>query len=276
MEEAIGMALESRWEEALSINRSLIDRHGPDEDAYNRIGKALSELGRHREAIEAYSESLAINPLNAIAQKNIRKLTVVMEGPAETAGASRAIDVDLFAEEPGRSALTVLSPEAQRAPLAITPGDPVELKVEGTALVAHTERGVALGRVEAKLSRRLLPLIATGNRYAAAVARVEDGTVEIMIREAYQAPENSRKSSFPVSRAARAADFRPYAKESLLIARELEGPLEVSDDLSGRAPEAEDDALDLPVIDSELEDASSLDDEDDKDLDDDIRPEDEY
>ena len=52
-----------------------------------------------------------------------------------------------------------------------------------------------------------------------AVARVDDRRIEVMIRETYQAPENARKSSFPIARGTRREDFRPYAKESLLASR---------------------------------------------------------
>ena len=67
VEEAIQAALESRWSEALAINQALLERHGVDEDTHNRLGKALTELGRLDEALEAYSSSLQINPMNLIA-----------------------------------------------------------------------------------------------------------------------------------------------------------------------------------------------------------------
>jgi tetratricopeptide (TPR) repeat protein len=277
VEEAVALSLESRWEDALAVNRSLLEKHGPDEDIFNRMGKALTELGRHKEALDAYSEALRINPLNAIAQKNTRKLAVAMQGPADAAGAIRAIDVDLFAEEPGRSGLTQLKPPAAPVTAAIAPGDPVEIESQGSSLTARTERGAVLGTVEGKLARRLLPLIATGNRYTAAVARVDDRKIEIMIREAYQSPENSRKSSFPISRTARIADFRPYTKESLLIAREA-APVALSgNDDEGESVVAapEDDGLELPALDVDDE-TVGLDDDEDKEVDEDVRPEDEY
>ncbi len=109
VEEAIQLALESNWQEAVAINRTILEKHGPEEDAYNRLGKALSELGRLEEALEAYGETLKLNPLNVIAQKNQRKLAAMLEQPARVEGVHGSVDVDLFAEEPGKSALTVLS-----------------------------------------------------------------------------------------------------------------------------------------------------------------------
>src|SRR5207245_3529184 len=97
---------------------------------------------------------------------------------------------------------------------SVLPGEIVELEVSQRALTARTLRGAELGVVDTKLARRLLPLIETGNRYSAAVARVEDSRIQIMIREDHQAPENARKTSFPIARVARRDDFRPYATDS--------------------------------------------------------------
>jgi len=276
VEEAIQLALESRWSEALAVNQALLERHGPDEDGYNRIGKALTELGRLPEAIDAYSATLKLNPLNLIAQKNVRKLSAAVEAKEHVSGAKQAIDPELFTEEPGKSALTVLSTRGQAASVSVAPGDVVELVPDGTVLRARTARGVALGDVEAKLARRLLPLIATGNRYTAAVARVEDERIEIIIREDHQSPENARKSSFPLSRAKARDDFRPYAKESLLAAREIDvEPLDEDDSGPDAVPAAGEELEDMGMstFQAEAEEGQpDLESDDDEDG----RPEDEY
>jgi tetratricopeptide (TPR) repeat protein len=277
VEEAIQEALESRWSEALATNEALVERHGPDEDTYNRIGKALTELGRLEEALEGYSAALRLNPLNLIAQKNVRKLGAMLEAKEHVAGASQAIDVDLFTEEPGKSALTVLTPPNQAVTVAVAPGDVVALARDGSALRAHTARGVSLGEVEPKLARRLLPLMETGNRYTAAVARVDDRKLEIIIREVHQSPENARKSSFPLSKSARREEFRPYAKESLLAAREIDAePLMDDDDEGPPTPAGGTEELEemgMTTFAAEQEDSSS---ESESDDDEDARPEDEY
>jgi hypothetical protein len=278
VEEAIGLALESRWNEALAVNEALMERHSPDEDTYNRMGKALTELGRLGEALEAYSAALRLNPLNLIAQKNVRKLAAMVEAKEHVAAAAGTVDVELFTEEPGKSALTVLTPPGDGAAVVVAPGDAVELSAAGTVLHARTARGVELGEVEPKLARRLLPLMATGNRYTAAVARVDERQTEIIIREAYQAPENSRKSSFPVSKAARRDEFRPYAKESLLAAREIDAEPLIDDDEEGvgavrpeRGEELEE--MGMSTFQAEPDEAPP---EAESDDDEEGRPEDEY
>lgn len=218
VEEAIQLALESRWQEALAVNQALMERHGADEDTYNRIGKATTELGHLDEALDAYQQALLLNPLNLIAQKNVRKLSAILANKETLVGARHAVDPDVFSEEPGKSTLTVLTPPAQEVAVKVAPGDAVELRRAGAQLIAETGRGVLLGDVEHKLARRLIPLIETGNRYSAAVTRVDDRQIEIIIREVFQSSQNTGKASFPLPRARR-DEFRPYAKESLLAAR---------------------------------------------------------
>jgi len=282
VEEAIQLALESRWADALTVNQSLIERHGEDEDTLNRIGKALTELGQRDEALASYSSSLRINPLNLIAQKNVRKLTAMLESKGTVAGSAAPFDVELFTEEPGKSAITVLSAPSKSATVAIAPGDVVELYREGSTLRAQTSRGVSLGEVDTKIARRLVPLMETGNRYSAAVARLEDERVEIILRETYQAAENARKSSFPLAKGVRREEFRPYAKDSLLSAREIDAtPLDDDADDTFERPAAagtDDDLeeLGMSTFQSEAEEATPPEADTDDDDDDDTRPEDEY
>jgi tetratricopeptide (TPR) repeat protein len=274
VEEAVQLALESRWSEALATNQALLEKYGPDEDTHNRVGKALTELGRLPEALDAYSSALQLNPLNLIAQKNVRKLAAMLENQETVAAAEQPIDVEAFTEEPGKSALTVLRPPAERVSVAVAPGDLVELEPSGDQLLARTARGVPLGEVEPRIARRVLPLMATGNRYSAAVARVEDPEIEIIIREVYQAPENAHTTSFQLSRSGRRDEFRPYAKESLLAAREIDESLSEDEEEYGESQQepSEDLAeMGMSTFQAEAEETAS-----DSDTDEDTRPEDEY
>lgn len=278
VEEAIQAALESRWQDALAINRALVERHGGVEETFNRIGKALTELGEHQAALDAYSQALQINSQNVIAQKNVRKLRLLLESREKIAGAKGAIDVDLFAEEPGKSALTVLNPPKAGVVIVVAPGEVVELHLQDGGLQAQTTAAVVLGDVDSKIARRLVPLISTGNRYTAVVARVEESQIEIIIREAFQSTENARKSSFPVSRQRR-EEFRPYAKEFLLAQRGVdEGATADGDDEEVAEAGEPGEEVEPLASDEEFEEPAPLEDveKEDDDVDEDVRPEDQY
>lgn len=278
VEEALQLALESRWADAAACNRRLIEQHGPDEEAYNRLGKALMEMGQLQDALDAYQQTLSLNPINLIAPKMVKKIRALLDTSAKVGASTAAIDVDLFTEEPGKSSLTVLTAPRGGVDAEVDPGDAAELEVDGTSLRARTSGGVELGIVDPKLSRRLIPLMETGNRYSAAVARVDAGHIEVMIRETFQAPENLRKTSFPIARGARQGEFRPYAKESLLVDRDEEGLGGEEEDESGFAePDSggEDELEAGGALDSDTDEAiAEVFDDDDED--DDSRPEDSY
>ena len=47
---AIQLALQGRWTEAVQLNRSITELFPTDVDAFNRLGKAFTELGRYADA----------------------------------------------------------------------------------------------------------------------------------------------------------------------------------------------------------------------------------
>ncbi len=230
VDEAIQMAIAGRWEEAADLNKFILEKFGPDEETLNRIGKALTELGKLKEAKESYEKTLQLNPLNLIAQKNRAKLDVLVQTKGELRSGPAKVDLNLFVEEMGKTVSTTLEDVADPdVHNKVAPGDIAELRIEGDTIVAESVRGVRLGLIEPRLARRLIKFMQGGNRYLAAVTAAEPGSVRLIIRETYQDPKFVGKPSFPVRRQRAAAEFRPYAKESLL-ARDLEFPIETEEE----------------------------------------------
>jgi hypothetical protein len=215
-DEAVQLAIHGQWQEAVELNRFILDKFGADEEAQNRLGKALTELGQLEDAKTAYEAALKINPLNTIARKNSAKLETLLQTKEAMRGGPARVDLNLFVEEMGKTVVTALDGVSDADVCSkVAPGDLAELRLEGDGIVAETVRGVRLGMVEAKLARRLITFIKSGNRYQAGVTSCEDTAIRLIIRETYQDPRNAGKPSFPMRRK-REVDFRPYAKESLI------------------------------------------------------------
>jgi len=70
-DQAIQQALTSQWEEAVITNKNILSIYPTEAEAYNRLGKAFSELGQYAEARQAYSQTLKYSPNNTIAKKNL-------------------------------------------------------------------------------------------------------------------------------------------------------------------------------------------------------------
>ena len=73
-EEAVELAVRGCWEEAAVVNQGIIESTPGDVSAYNRLGKALFEMGEFHRAMEAYGNSLKLETTNAIAIKNLARL----------------------------------------------------------------------------------------------------------------------------------------------------------------------------------------------------------
>jgi predicted negative regulator of RcsB-dependent stress response len=215
---AIGQATRGEWEAAVSTNQEILELGG-DTDAFNRLGKALAELGRHAEALEAYQGALARDATNRIAERNVGRLRFIAGGGGDGAvgdGKQEKASASDFIEEMGKTGharLINLLPAKQLASLSA--GDAVELVLEGTLLVARVG-DVEIGQVEPRIGSRLAKLMKAGNRYDAAITTVDRDEVRVIIHEAFAHPANFGKVSFPASATGRPGDVRPYIKGTAL------------------------------------------------------------
>jgi hypothetical protein len=227
VEQAIQLALQSRWKEAVAVNRSIIGLFPSDVDAYNRLGKALMEMGDHKDARRAYKKALELEPGNSIARKNLARLDAMRKAANARAERSRKLDPALFIAETGKTGIAGLERVASETLSRLTAGDSLELRPRGSTMAVETSEGDYVGEIEPKLGLRLSRLIEAGNRYVAAIAGLADGG-RVIIREIYQHPSQQGKPSFPP---AGGETFRPYVKERLLRHDvQAEGPAEESEE----------------------------------------------
>ena len=256
-EQAISLAMQNRWSEAADVNRKIIELYPNDADAYNRLGKALMEMGRYRDALTTYQRAIELDPNNIIAKKNVERLVHLADKapaarpePARAQGAASAqqadrINPNIFIEETGKTGLTTLVNLGQaEVLLKMAAGDRVELRANGNTIEVYDEAGQFLGAVEARLSKRLSGLMEGGNRYTAAVTTVSGKSITIIIRETYQHPSQRGKLSFP-PKALPAGAYRPYMREGALrygMEEDEEGGFDYdADDSDSDSDDSEDD-----------------------------------
>jgi tetratricopeptide (TPR) repeat protein len=255
-EQAVQLALQSRWEEAVNINRQILATTPRDVSALNRLGKALSEMGSYADAKKAYSDALALDPNNAIAAKNLDRLAHLSDVTSVARPTDR-IDPSLFIEETGKTGFTMLVDIAAPEVLAHeTAGDQVDLHVEGRTLYVRNAAGETLGRIEPRLANRLINFMEGGNKYAAAITDIDPRLVRVIIREVYQHPSQLGRVSFPP--AVGAEVVRPYIKDTILrYEREEEDEEEEYTEEEGEYTETEESAEDL--AESEFEESDGRD-----------------
>lgn len=236
---AIQQALASQWEDAVITNRNILNLFPNDPEAYNRLGKAYSELGHYTEARQAYSQTLKFSPNNTIAKKNLERLSLLSETPVHVHTGAERIDPRLFIEETGKTGMTELINVAPASVLAkVGVGDRVLLHVNGHTLLVRNAVGEDIGQIEPRLANRLINFMEGGNRYAAAILVMEHGQVRLIIREEYQHPSMFGKVSFPSQGGG--DTIRAYIKDSMLrYDREDEDEMASDDEYYDGADEAE-------------------------------------
>lgn len=212
--EAIDLAMQGRWHDAVKANKDIIHSFAGDVDAYNRLGRAYLEIGEYTQAREAYNHTVELDPFNAIARKNLQKLKYLEGvGPA-IAEAHNKVEPQNFIEEMGKAGVVKLFSPAPKQVLArMVAGDEVKMKIEGPALIAEDPRGTYLGLVDPRHTQRIIKLMEGGNRYSAAVVSSTEAGLTIIIRETYQDPSNADRLSFPPRGL---EEVRPYASDRVL------------------------------------------------------------
>src|SRR5215470_13579338 len=209
-EQAINLATRSRWDEAAQLNREILDLFPNEVDAYNRLGKALTELGRYGEARDAYAQAVKLDPLNGIAAKNLQRLgKLAAEGAA--APAPSPVDPRLFIEESGKTTLSQLTDiRRSEAAAKLSAGDQLQLTRRGNQVVVTDQAGIEIGRIEPKLEQDLIRLLDLGNQYAVFVTAASEQSVHVIIRETHRSASMGNRPSF---RPTAAQEVRAYTRE---------------------------------------------------------------
>jgi hypothetical protein len=211
--EAIDLAMQARWQDAVDVNQEIVENFPDDVDAFNRLGRAYMELGKYPQAREAYSQSVRLDPYNAIANRNIRRLNDLKDTDQAEVETDK-VEPQQFIEEIGKAGVVTLEELAPKEKRASTvAGDKALLKINGSSLVVENGRGEYLGKVEPKHAPRLIRLMLGGNRYSAIVVKSTAEGMTVMVRETFQDPSQAGKLSFPP----RGVDeFRPFVSDKLL------------------------------------------------------------
>jgi tetratricopeptide (TPR) repeat protein len=209
-EQAISLAMKNRWDEAAQMNREILELFPNEVDAYNRLGKALTELGRYGEARDAYAQAVKLDPLNGIASKNLQRLgKLASEGAA--APAPSPVDPRLFIEESGKTTVSQLTDVRRSdATAKLSAGDQLQLERRGNQIVVSNGSGNDIGRIEPKLEQDLIRLLDLGNQYSVFVTAASDQTVNVIIRETHRSAAMGNRPSF---RPSAAQEVRAYTRE---------------------------------------------------------------
>ena len=212
--QAIALAMEGRWREAIAANKGIIENYPNDVDAYNRLGRAYMELGEYSLAREAYSRAKELDPYSTIAEKNLRRLSHLRETGTVSEEGFHRVEPQVFIEETGKAGVVSLYRLAPKEVLAeVDAGDKVNLKIVDSNLIVENRYQQYLGQVEPRHSQRLVRLMRGGNMYTATVISSSEDMMAVIIRETYQHPSQEGQLSFPSKGF---GSLRPYVSDKIL------------------------------------------------------------
>ncbi len=228
-EEAHLAALEGRWDDAITINKQIVERSGRDASAYNRLGKAYIELGDVAQATEAYTGSLKADPANMIARRNLQRLELMRTHATEIQQREKRMTprTNVFIQEVGKTWVDELLNTASIDILAeVASGEALDLKVEKGRMYVYRNDGVRLGEVDPRTAVRVIELIAGGNTYEVYALGTSASGLRVILRETYRHPSQADRVSFPrqISQAGK------YLRERDVLRQRDEADFYFSDD----------------------------------------------
>lgn len=205
-QKAIDAALDSKWEEALKINKKIIRVDPQNIDALNRQARAYMELGKPNLAKKYYSEVLKIDPYNPIALKNLRIMKSFKSngqtnspvcGTNSRTNYHSKLSPSLFLQEPGKTKIVNLLKVAEPQKLSlIFCGMKVCMAIKNRKITIVDLNGNYLGVLPDDINHHLLRLFKGGNKYEFFIKSIRVNSLSIIIKETFRSKRFKNQPSF--------------------------------------------------------------------------------
>lgn len=177
---ATELALEHKWEDAIEINKKILDDNPEDVDCLNRLARAYFEAGNNEKAIKISKQVIKIEPYNNIAIKSLQKYQKVKPNGLPISEVSTDIN---FIEEPGRTKIIkLLNLGKEKIVSCLDAGDEIVLSAHSHRVSVNTLDGKYIGRLPDDISAKIRVFKKNGDQYKAIIKSAEDESVKIFIR----------------------------------------------------------------------------------------------
>jgi len=193
-QQAIQIALLGNWKEAAKLNIEILKENPNDTESLNRLAFALIALGNSKQAKEAYEKVLAIDSLNSIAQRGLKKLST--PGNHSTIIPTHLVS-NMFLEESGKTKIISLVNTAPAKVLRnLQVGQAVGMVKKRNKIFIQDELKEYIGVLPDDVGKRLIKFMDGGNQYEAYVKSANDHDVIIFMKEIKRAKRFKNQPSF--------------------------------------------------------------------------------
>lgn len=196
---AIDAALESRWDEALKLNKRIIKLDPQNVDALNRQARCYMEMGKSNLAKKYYSEALKFDPYNPIALKNLKIMKSFKSKEKNFVPNNNGkLSPSLFLQEPGKTKMVSLLKvaEPQKLSLAFC-GMKVDMAIKNRKITIVDGHNNYLGVLPDDINHQMLRLIKGGNKFEIIIKSVKVNGLSIIIKEIFRSKRFKNQPSFP-------------------------------------------------------------------------------
>lgn len=191
---AIEAASAGNWEQAVIINKKLLEKNSVDIETLNRLAFAYCVLGKNKQAKKIYQSVLDIDIYNPIANKNLRRLGSIT---TSTSLHIHQMTNNVFLEEPGKTKIvTLLNTAPAKMIKGLRVGQLVTLSIKRLKIFVLDENKQYVGMLPDDMSKRLIRFLNEGNQYEAFIKAIDTSSVSIFIKELKRVARFKNQASF--------------------------------------------------------------------------------
>jgi len=200
--QAIEAAFSNQWEEAIKLNKKILELDKNNLDAILRLGFAYFQKQEFNQAKKIYQKGLKLQPNHPVIINYLQKIDVMFKKRKEKKEKLNPIlaNPELFLEVPGKTKSVALVNLGQKNILAkLSIGQPVSLFLKRRKIIIKTEKGEFVGNLPDDIGKRMIILIKGGNKYSAFIKEVSLNRVVVFLREENKSKKLKHFISFPSS-----------------------------------------------------------------------------
>lgn len=198
--QAIQTALMGDWNTAILLNQELLKENPEDLETLNRLGFALTVVGKVNDAKKIYRKVLEIDNQNPIALKNLKRLNESKKNikfKTSSTISSNHINT-IFIEESGKTkVIELINVATPKIVVNLMTGELLSLCIKRLKIFVLNSNGAYIGMLPEDIGRRLIKFIKGGNCYEACVRAIESHhKVVIFIKEIKRVSRFKNQPSF--------------------------------------------------------------------------------
>lgn len=209
---AIDQALKGNWNEAITLNSTILEKDPQNSEAKIRLGRAYIQTQEFSKAKKIFKEILEMDPVNPIALKNYKLAT---EKKSEK-GSLAQMDPKILIKEPGTTTEQVLEVVVKGITArSFNAGEPLELKIgrsetEVYKMSDNRHERILVAIIKNELAHKLQTAKNHGIVFNMNFLKGEDKNITVLV-----------KASAPIFKAEK-QEVKPYIRKGSIDEPEME------------------------------------------------------